>query len=146
MTTRAITDALLERLGRQDADGVAELFAENIDWYVPGDEALPWTGRRNERSHVADYFRTMWPHFVTGESTVELDTILVDGDDAVIVSTFQHTVKRNGRALRTPAAMRLQVANGEIIKMHLYEDTAAVRDAFFDRDQPLGAGGRPARS
>jgi hypothetical protein len=132
MKTREIVDTFLERLGHQDADGAAELFAESIDWYVPGGEALPWTGHRNQRAHVAEYFRTLWPVFVAGESTVELDAILVDGDDAVIFSTFQHTVRKNGRPLRTPAAMRLHVDNGLIVKMHLYEDTAAVRDAFSD--------------
>jgi hypothetical protein len=70
---------------------------------------------------------------VPGESTVDVENVLVDGDDAVIFSTFEHTVKKNGRPLRTPAAMRLHIDNGLIIKMHLYEDTAAVRDAFSDR-------------
>jgi ketosteroid isomerase-like protein len=133
METRDIIGTFLERLGQQDADGAAELFAENIDWYVPGDEALPWTGRRNERAQVAEYFRTLWPLLVAGESTVDLDAIVVDGDDAVIFSTFAHTVKKNNRPLRNPTAMRLGIDNGLIIRMHLYEDTAAVRDAFSDR-------------
>ena len=132
MTTRETIDAFLERLGRQEADEVARLFAEDIDWYVPGADTLPWTGRRSKRSDVAEYLRTLWRNLVPGESTVELDAILVDGEDAVVFSTFQHTAKRNGRRFRTPSAMRFRVANGEITKMHLYEDTAAVRDAFFD--------------
>jgi ketosteroid isomerase-like protein len=132
MTTRDIVDAFLQRVGGQEADAVAELFADDIDWYVPGDSNLPWTGRRSKRAHVAEYLRTLWAHFVAGESTVELDAILLDGDDAVIFLTFQHKVKRNGRTLRTPAAMRFHTANNQITKMHLYEDTVAVRDAFAD--------------
>lgn len=131
MTIREIIQSFLERLGRQDADAVAALFADDIDWYVPGTKALPWTGRRSKGAEVAEYLRTLWPNFVAGESTVDVDTVLVDGDDAVIFSTFQHTVKRNGRTLITPSAMRFHVANGKITKMQLYEDTAAVRDAFF---------------
>jgi uncharacterized protein (TIGR02246 family) len=119
-------------VGRRDADAVAELFADDIDWYVPGAESLPWTGRRNKRADVAEYLRTLWAQSVTGESTVELDAILVDGDDAVVFLTFQHKVKRNGRTLRTPAAMRFHIADSQITKMHLYEDAVAVRDAFLD--------------
>jgi uncharacterized protein len=132
MTIREIIDAFLERLGRQEADATAELFADDIDWYVPGAKALPWTGRRSKRADVPEYLRTLWPNFVTGESTVEVETVLVDGEDAVVFSTFRHTVKRNGRTLITPSAMRFRVANSKITKMHLYEDTAAVHDAFFD--------------
>ncbi|HEX3866878.1 MAG TPA: nuclear transport factor 2 family protein, partial [Gemmatimonadaceae bacterium] len=82
MKTREIIDTFLERLGHQDADGAAGLFAEHVDWYVPGGETLPWTGQRSKRAHVAEYFRTLWPLFVPGESTVDLDGILVDGGDA----------------------------------------------------------------
>jgi ketosteroid isomerase-like protein len=132
MTIREIIDAFLERLGRQEADGTAELFADDIDWYVPGAKTLPWTGRRSKRTDVAEYLRTLWANLVVSESTVDIETVLVEGDDAVVLSTFRHTVKRNGHTFTTPSAMRFHVANGKITKMHLYEDTAAVRDAFFD--------------
>jgi ketosteroid isomerase-like protein len=132
MTIREIIDAFLERLGRQEADGTAELFADDIDWYVPGAKTLPWTGRRSKRTDVAEYLRTLWANLVVSESTVDIETVLVEGDDAVVLSTFRHTVKRNGHTFTTPSAMRFHVTNGKITKMHLYEDTAAVRDAFFD--------------
>jgi hypothetical protein len=48
------------RLGRFDADAVAKLFAETIDWDVPGATTVPWTGRRSKRHEVADYFMTLW--------------------------------------------------------------------------------------
>ncbi len=132
MTTRDTIGTFLERLGRQDAEATAELFAENIDWYVPGVDELPWTGRRSARAHIPEYFHTLWSQFVQGESMVDLEEIVVEGDNAVIFANFRHTVKSNGRILTTPVAMRLRVEDGQITKMHLYEDTNAVRDAFFD--------------
>jgi ketosteroid isomerase-like protein len=103
-----------------------------MDWYVPGSEALPWTGSRSRREQVADYFRTMWPAFVPGESAATIDKVVIDGDDAVVFSSFSHTVTRNGKRLNTPAAMHLTMANGQIVRMHLYEDTLAVYEAFQD--------------
>ncbi|GAA4827042.1 hypothetical protein [Streptomyces ziwulingensis] len=49
----------MERLGKQDPNGIQELFAEEIDWYVPGSDTLSWTGRRTRREEVAPYFSTM---------------------------------------------------------------------------------------
>jgi uncharacterized protein len=46
--------------------------------------------------------------------------------------TPEELVARNGKRLSTPAAMRLTIANGQIVRMHLYEDTLAVHEAFTD--------------
>jgi hypothetical protein len=43
----------LNRLGEQDAEEIGELFADQIDWFVPGSRALPWTGSRSRREQVA---------------------------------------------------------------------------------------------
>jgi uncharacterized protein len=131
-TTEEIMASFMDRLGEQDAEGIGELFADEIDWYVPGSETLPWTGPRSRREHVAEYFRTMWPAFVPGQSTATLDKIMIDGDDAVVFSSFTHTVARNGKRLTTPAALHLTIANGQIMRLHLYEDTLAVYQAFTD--------------
>ena len=80
-TSRAVAEQFLECLGRQDQDGIQELFAADIDWHVPGNDELPWTGRRTRREEVAPYFTTMWPHFVPGKSKVVLERIIVDGGD-----------------------------------------------------------------
>jgi hypothetical protein len=135
MSTTDVVNTFLERLGHGDAEGVGELFAEEIDWYVPGHEQLPWTGRRSRRADVPEYLVTMWGHFEPGASSAELDHIVVDGDDAVVFSTFQHTVKANGRTFSTPVAMRLRVDDSSIVKMHLFEDTAVVAGAFFPEDE-----------
>ena len=131
-TTEKVVARFLDRLGEQDAEGIGELFADQIDWFVPGSGALPWTGSRSRREHVADYFRTLWPAFVPGQSTATVDKVVIDGDDAVVFSSFSHTVAKNGRRLETPAALHLTIANGQIVRMHLYEDTLSVHDAFAD--------------
>lgn len=127
---RPVVEAFLERLGRQDADGIQQLFAEEIDWHVPGSEALPWTGRRTRREEVAPYFTAMWPRFVPGASKVVLERFLVDGDDVVLLAHFTHTVVATGKEFSTPVAMHLRVEDDRIVRMHLYEDTLIVAEAF----------------
>jgi ketosteroid isomerase-like protein len=132
MSTAEVVNEYLRRLDERDADGVGELFAEEIDWYVPGHSELPWTDRRSRRAEVPEYLNTLWRHFEPGKSTATLEKVLIDGEDAAIFLDFQHTVVRTGRAFRTPVAMRLQVKGGRIVTMHLFEDTATVSNAFFD--------------
>jgi uncharacterized protein len=131
-TTETVTASFMDRLGQRDAEGIGELFADEIDWYVPGSEALPWTGSRSRREDVPDYFRTLWSAFVPGRSTATMDKLVIDGDDAVVFSSFSHVVAKNGKRLNTPAALHLTIANGQIVRMHLYEDTLAVHEAFND--------------
>ncbi|MFC7342037.1 nuclear transport factor 2 family protein [Saccharopolyspora griseoalba] len=129
-TSRSVAEEFVERLGRQDADGIQELFAEEIDWHVPGSDALPWTGRRTRREEVAPYFTTMWPHFVHGRSKVVLERVIVDGGDVMLLADFTHTVLASGKEFTTPAAMHLVVEDSRIVRMHVYEDTLTVDEAF----------------
>ncbi|MEV6190736.1 nuclear transport factor 2 family protein [Streptomyces albidoflavus] len=129
-TSRTVAEKFLGRLGRQDPDGIQELFSEEIDWHVPGSDALPWTGRRTRREEVALYFTTMWPHFAHGQSEVVLERFIVDGGDVVLLAVFTHTAAPTGKEFTTPVAMHLAVEDGRIVRMHLYEDTLAVAEAF----------------
>ncbi|MDA2806768.1 nuclear transport factor 2 family protein [Nocardiopsis suaedae] len=129
-TTRTVSEKFVERLGAQDPEGIQELFAEEIDWHVPGSDALPWTGRRTRREEVAPYFTTMWPHFAPGMSQVVLERVIVEGGDAVLLAVWTHTAAATGKEFTTPAAMHLVVEDGRIVRMHLYEDTLSVGQAF----------------
>ncbi|MFE6888326.1 nuclear transport factor 2 family protein [Streptomyces sp. NPDC057694] len=129
-TSRIVAEKFVERLGRQDPAGIQDLFAEEIDWHVPGSHALPWTGRRTRREEVAPYFTTMWPHFAQGRSKVARERVIVDGGDVVLLAVFTHTAAATGKEFTTPAAMHLLVENGRIVRMHLYEDTLTVEEAF----------------
>ncbi|MFG2535810.1 nuclear transport factor 2 family protein [Streptomyces sp. NPDC048511] len=128
--SRTVAEKFVERLGRQDPEGIQELFAEEIDWYVPGSDALPWTGRRTRREEVAPYFTTMWPHFVHGRSKVLLERVIVDGGDVVLSAVWTHTVLATGKEFTTPAVIHLMVEDNRIVRMHLYEDTLTVDEAF----------------
>ncbi|MBJ2122282.1 nuclear transport factor 2 family protein [Arthrobacter sp. MSA 4-2] len=122
----------LQALGNNDAEGVEALFADDIDWYVPGHPDLPWTGLRSKGSQVAEYFHTMWPHFDSDKSRVQLDKLVLSGEDAVIFATFAHTARSTGRSFVTPAVLHLVAADGRFVRMHLSEDTEVVARAFFD--------------
>lgn len=131
MTTTEITHTFLALLGEQDADGIGELFADEIDWVVQGDAALtPWAGPRSSREEVAPYFRDLWAALEPGRSNVAVDAVVVDGAEAVVFATFDHVAAPTGRPFHTDVAMRLTVTDGKVQRLHLFEDTAAVSAAF----------------
>ncbi len=130
MTTRDVVEQFLQRLAAADADGLGDLFAESIDWRVAGDTELPWVGTRLHRSEVPAYFRTLWSALEPGQSIVDFDGILVDGEDAVLLAHFSHVAAPTGKRFDTDAVMRLTVSDDTIVRLHLYEDTWAVSRAY----------------
>ncbi|SNT61142.1 hypothetical protein SAMN05421812_11310 [Asanoa hainanensis] len=129
-TTEAVTTEFLRRRSVQDARGLGELFADDIDWNVPGNPDLPWTGRRTRREQVAEYFATLWHAVVPGESSAVVNKVLVDGPDAVVLGRFAHTAGSTGKRFETLVALHLRVIEGKIVRLHLYEDTLTVSNAF----------------
>lgn len=131
ITTTEMTKAFLELLGAKDAEGLGELFADEIDWMVRGNPALaPWVGARSSKSEVPDYFHALWAALEPTKSVVSVDTVVTDSEEAVIFAAFDHVAASTGRPFHTDVAMRLTVAEGKITRMHLFEDTAAVAEAF----------------
>jgi ketosteroid isomerase-like protein len=128
--TGTIVGEVFRLLGDWDAEGVSNMFAEDIDWYVPAAPALPWGGRRSRRSEVKDYFETMWAQFRTAESQLGIDQILIDGEDAVALGSFSHVAITTGERFTTPVALHMRVKDGKVTRLYLYEDTYAVAKAF----------------
>lgn len=127
--TRSLITRFLESVGTRDAQGVEDLFAETVDWNVAGDTALPWIGPRTSRSHIANYFHTMWSQFA-GPGTATVHNILIDGGSGVVFATIGNASAATGRPFETPVAMHFYVQDGKITRMHLYEVSWAVSNAF----------------
>jgi uncharacterized protein len=129
-STRKTIERFLSLLAEDDIDGLVRLFAERIDWYSPGAGHLPWAGARTRREEVPEYFRTLGPVFVRGASERAFDQLLVDGEEAALFGRFAHTVAATGRRFSTPVAFHLTVRDGQITRLHLFEDTLAVAGAM----------------
>ncbi|MEU8951940.1 nuclear transport factor 2 family protein [Streptomyces sp. NPDC048489] len=130
MTTREVVEKFLGLLGAGDPDAVAEVFNEVIDWYVPGSDQLPWTGRRTTPAQVADYLRVLGENIVPEENVDKVEALIVEGEHAVLLGEFTRTARSTGRVYEMPIAMHFQVVDGRISKLYLYEDTAKVARAY----------------
>jgi ketosteroid isomerase-like protein len=127
---KSVASKLLECIGAHDLASMKELFAEEIEWFVPGSSALPWTGRRTRGSQASEFFEVMWPHYVVGKSTADVDEVISDGKNVFITGTFSHVIKSSGNAFTTPVVLHLKVENGRIRYLQLYEDTLLIAQAY----------------
>ncbi|WP_030840078.1 nuclear transport factor 2 family protein [Streptomyces hygroscopicus] len=136
MTTRALVEELLRRIGEGDPERIAELYAERSDWKLDwpeaehGRAATPWIRHRSTRADVADHFRELARHHVPEQAATEVERILVDGDDAVVLGEIRQTARSTGRAYRARFALHLTLENGLVTRHHVYEDSLAVAQAF----------------
>ncbi|MDN5851941.1 MAG: nuclear transport factor 2 family protein [Actinomycetia bacterium] len=134
LSTRALAERLLGRIGAGDPERIAELYAENVDWQVNWPEAehdrseTPWIRPRSTRADIADLNRQLGEYHVPGDARVE--TILVDGNDAVVMGEFRQTAKPTGRAYSSRFVLHLSFENGQVVRNHVYEDSLAIAQAF----------------
>ncbi|GAA4534557.1 nuclear transport factor 2 family protein [Amycolatopsis samaneae] len=121
---------LYARLGAGDAHGAAALFADDVDWDIPGDTALvPWIGKRRSRAEVLEFFTTLdRDHLDRDWLTAE--RILGDGDRAVALGDLRSTVRATGKVIETAFATDVTVnADGLITRYVFFEDSWRVADA-----------------
>lgn len=128
--SRSVALKLLECIGAHDLEGMKDLFAEEIDWFVPGSSDLPWTGHRTQGSQASEFFAVMWPHYVPGKSSANVAEIVADGKNVFITGTFSHIIERSGASFTTPVVLHLKVESGKIRYLRLYEDTLLISQAF----------------
>ncbi|GAB7106278.1 nuclear transport factor 2 family protein [Streptomyces phaeofaciens JCM 4814] len=134
--TRSVVEELLRRIAEGDADRIAELYADGADWRLNwpeqehGRAATPWIRHRATRADAAAHYRELAAHHVPGEAGTRVERILVDGADAVVLGEIRQTAAPTGRPYRARFALHLTVADGRVVRHHVYEDSLAVADAF----------------
>src|SRR5918997_6333538 len=73
MTVRTTVEELLSRLASGNANMVAELFAEEVDFMCAGSEKAPWIRPRRTREDMADFFATMNENFVPEDRSASVE-------------------------------------------------------------------------
>jgi ketosteroid isomerase-like protein len=127
--TLHLAQEFLRRLGAgAEAGETAKLFSENLEWEIAGDiGVLPWIGQKSGRAAITDFIndsRAMIERISFG-----VHDVLASDDRAVILGSLASRVKRTGKIINTDFAIVLTVANGEIIRFQMLEDSFAVSQA-----------------
>jgi ketosteroid isomerase-like protein len=133
-STRAITEEFLRLLGEGEMEGIAELFAERVEWLLDwpedGHPAVPWIRPRATRDDVADHFRELAAFHIPEKSAGGVARVLIDDQDAVVLGDIQQTVRATGKQYTALFALHLTVENGLITRYAVYEDSLTVAEAL----------------
>ncbi|GAA1027645.1 MULTISPECIES: nuclear transport factor 2 family protein [Amycolatopsis] len=127
-STRTVVGELFARLAKADLDGLDGLFAEEVDWHIPGAAGLvPWLGRRRTPAEVADFFASVSRYVI--QELFEVDRIFVDGEESVVTGRLRSVVRATGRPVESQFAIRITVVGGRIKRYLFLEDSYAVANA-----------------
>jgi ketosteroid isomerase-like protein len=129
MTVTPPVQDLIQRffqlLTQRDLENLSELFSEEVDWYIPGNEEIaPWLGRRTSRKQVKDFYQLLWQN--THALSATIDKIFIDNEDAVISGEFSSKMLQTGNIVNSLFFIQIKVRNNLIVKYRLLEDSYAV--------------------
>lgn len=127
--TQTTVNLFLQSLSQRDLPALTNLFSENIDWYVPGDEAqVPWLGRRSSREELKTFYTLLWRS--VAPIAVNVDHIFVEDQAAVITGSFTSKMLPTGKTVDSLFFIQMKIENGLIVKYRLLEDSYAVSVAM----------------
>ena len=107
---------------------IAKLFSENLEWEIAGDTGvLPWIGKKSGRASVADFVNDS--RAMIERISFEIRDVLAGDERAVVLGSLVSRLKRTSKIIKTDFAIVLTVANGEIVRFQMLEDSFAVAQA-----------------
>ena len=126
--TLRLAQEFLNAMGGAEPAEIAKLFSESLEWNIAGDTGvLPWIGQKSGRAAITDFVndsRTMMERI-----SFEVHDILAGADRAVILGSLASKLKRTDKIVQTDFAIVLTVANAEIVRFQMLEDSFAVSQA-----------------
>ncbi|MFF1694547.1 nuclear transport factor 2 family protein [Streptomyces sp. NPDC058257] len=127
--TRAAVQAFLGYRLTGDTEGLTALFADDVDWMLADNPGVPWIRPRSTAAECAAQSAELAAHTVPEKAGATVDTIVVEGADAVIFGHLRGTVRDTGKSFEGPFVLRLTVEAGRITRHHLYENSRSIADA-----------------
>lgn len=112
-----------------DTEGLAALFADEVDWVLAENPAVPWIRPRSTGAECAAQGAELMEYTVPEDARASVDAFLVDGADAVLTGHLSGTVRATGKSFEGPFALRLTVEGGRITRHHLYENSLSIAEA-----------------
>ncbi|MFH9263848.1 nuclear transport factor 2 family protein [Streptomyces sp. NPDC017546] len=131
--TRSVVQEFLAARLAGDTARLTALFADEVDWLLAENPAVPWIRPRSTAAECAAQFTELMEHTVPEDARASVDAFLVDGPDAVLMGHLSGTVRATNRSFGGPFALRLTVENGRITRHHLYENSLSIAEAVGDR-------------
>ncbi|MEM7009705.1 MAG: nuclear transport factor 2 family protein [Thermodesulfobacteriota bacterium] len=121
----------LSALFNQDLDQAIEAVHEDAVFSAPGPDTVPnyrtFHGKKGAREFIA----------ILGElfdtEAFEVYEFIEKDDYVFAIGLMKHRVKKTGRLFECEWVLVCKVKDGQIISYKMFEDTAALENAYLDR-------------
>ena len=113
--------------GRGDMQGLLTLFAEDIEWVVPG-EGWPLAGTYRGHARVADCLQKISEMLEI--LFLEPREFVAQGDRVLVVGFERERVKATNRTFEQHWVIAFTVRNGKVTNAREYIDTLALARGF----------------
>jgi uncharacterized protein len=114
--------------GRGDLQGLLALFAEDIEWIIPGEGGFPLAGTYRGLAGVADFFQKISEMFEM--TSLEIREFVAQGDRVLVVGFDRGRVKATNKMHEGHWVMAFTVRNGKVTNVREYLDTLALARGF----------------
>jgi ketosteroid isomerase-like protein len=123
--TQKVVNLFLQYLSQRDLKNLIQMFAEDIDWNIPGDKVLaPWLGKRSSRDEVEEFYELLWKNTVP--KSAKVNNIMVDNSTAIVSGEFSTIMLKTNNVVDSMFFIEISVENSLIVKYRLLEDSYAV--------------------
>lgn len=127
--TQEITNSFLKALSERDLEAIVHLFADQVDWYIPGNQKLaPWLGKRTTRQEIKEFYALLWENTVPVAASI--DHISVGEKDVVITGNFSTRMLQTNKIFHSIFSIHFTVENNRIVRYRLLEDSYGLTKAL----------------
>lgn len=127
--TQAIIRQFLQFLTERNLEKLEGLFAEDVDWDIPGDqEKAAWLGKRSSKNDVREFYRLLWSR--TEPLSAEIERLLFEENYAIIIGHFETKMLETGKIAKSFFCIQITLEKDLIKKYRLFEDSYAVSQAL----------------
>jgi ketosteroid isomerase-like protein len=113
---------------RGDIDALMELFADDVEWELDRNEAVPFTGLRRGKEEVAEFFRLVNEH--QHALQFEPREFVAQGDKVVALGHYAWSVKPTDRTWESDFAEVFTIRDGKIAGFREFSDTKVADEAY----------------
>lgn len=128
--TAAILNGFFQSVSEKDTEKAGSFFADQVEWYIPKSDLLPWTGALTIKSEVIAALQLLLDSHIDGEEQFELDHLFIDGNEAAVFGKASRVAKKTGKRFTAFICQRFSIENGKITKLLMLEDTREIEKAF----------------
>ncbi|HEY0173418.1 MAG TPA: nuclear transport factor 2 family protein [Pyrinomonadaceae bacterium] len=125
---KRVVQSIFEAFGRGDIPGVLTHLSEDVTWKAPGPEVVSYFGDRRGHAGATEFFVQLGTN--VDFEYFEPGVFVAEGDRVVALGRERGKVKATGKTFDNEWALVFTFAGGKVTDFRIYENTAAIAEAF----------------